>query len=398
MRARLTPAFVAKAEAAEGAERSIYWDEAMPGFGLMVTPTGRKSFVYQYRAGHRSRRMAFKFELGLEKARKEARKALGGVAIGKDPLADRRKEEAGAENTLKSIAEEHLRREGNRLRSIDQRRAVFERLIYPKLGPRQIDTIRRSEIVRLLDRIEDERGPVMADHALALLRRLMTWHAGRSDDFRNPIVRGMARTSPKARARQRVLTDDELRAVWRAAEAAQSPFGHMVQYIMLTATRRNEAARMRREELAGSDWLIPGRRHKSKRDFLLPLSEAALRVIAKVPVIGRHQDKGFVFTTDGERALSGFSKFKREFDRTCGVSGWTLHDLRRTARSLMSRAGVAPDHAERALGHVIPGIRGTYDLHEFHDEKRRALEALALQINRILNPQDNVVTLRSSNA
>jgi integrase len=130
----------------------------------------------------------------------------------------------------------------------------------------------------------------------------------------------------------------------------------------------------------------------------LPLPEAALSVIAKVPVMGRHRDKGCVFTTDGKRALSGFSKFKREFDARCGVTGWTLHDLRRTARSLMSRAGVAPDHAERALGHVIPGIRGTYDLHEFHDEKHRALEALALQIDRILNPRDNVIALRPPSA
>ena len=168
----------------------------------------------------------------------------------------------------------------------------------------------------------------------------------------------------------------------------------MVQYILLTATRRNEAARMCREELTGADWLIPGSRHKSKRDFLLPVPSTALAVIAKVPVIGRHKDDGFVFTTDGKRPLSGFSKFKREFDKASGITGWTIHDLRRTARSLMSRAGVAPDHAERALGHVIPGIRGTYDLHEFRDEKRRALEALAAQIDRILDPQDNVVELR----
>ncbi len=125
----------------------------------------------------------------------------------------------------------------------------------------------------------------------------------------------------------------------------------------------------------------------------------------KLPVIGR---KGWIFTTDGEHPIGGFSKFKRQFDaRVCAqmrehdpdakpLPRWTNHDLRRTARSLMSRAGVSPDHAERALGHVIGGVRGTYDRHEFKAEKAQAFEALALQIARILNPQENVVALRGS--
>src|SRR5262249_30787917 len=149
----------------------------------------------QYRAGHQSRRMHLKDELTLQDARKEARKYLGDVAKGSDPLAERRKVAAVAEGTLRSIAEEYLRRE-DRLRSIDQRRAILERLIYPRLGARPIAEIRRSDIVRLLDAIEDKRGAAMADQALAVVRRIMSWHAARTDDFRSPIVRGMARTRP----------------------------------------------------------------------------------------------------------------------------------------------------------------------------------------------------------
>jgi integrase len=113
-----------------------------------------------------------------------------------------------------------------------------------------------------------------------------------------------------------------------------------------------------------------------------------MAVLAKVPQIG---NSDFVFTTDGKTSISGFSKFKRAFDLASGVSGWTLHDLRRTARSLMSRAGVPSDHAERALGHAIGGIRSTYDRHEFYREKKHAFAALADQIDRILRPQDNVI-------
>src|ERR1035438_10925104 len=112
MKTKLTPTFVQKATAESGAERTLFWDEALPGFGLMVTRAGHRSFVYQYRAGHVSRRMTFSIDLGLEKARKEARKALGRVASGGDPLQEKRKAETRAENTLQSICEEYLWREG----------------------------------------------------------------------------------------------------------------------------------------------------------------------------------------------------------------------------------------------------------------------------------------------
>jgi integrase len=341
------------AKADPGSERTVFWDEGLRGFGLMVTSGGHRSFVVQYRVGGRSRRMSFKDGLGLAEARREARAALGVVAKGRDPLAERRAVEAEAGNTLKSIAAEYLSREAKRLRSIDQIRATLERLVYPKFGSRQIESIRRAEIARLLDKIDDERGPVMADHTLAVLRRLMNWHAGRSDDFRSPIVRGMARTSPRERTRERTLTDDELRAVWRAAETHRNSYGYLIRFWILTATRRDEAARMCREELNGSDWLIPGARHKSKREFLLPLSPAAHALLDRVPVTGGN-DRGFTFSTDGKVPISGFSKFKGEFDKLCGVTDWRHHDLRRTARSLMSRAGVPSEHAELALGHVIP--------------------------------------------
>jgi integrase len=101
----------------------------------------------------------------------------------------------------------------------------------------------------------------------------------------------------------------------------------------------------------------------------------------------------FVFSTSGYTPIGGFSRRKQKFDQQCGVTDWTLHDLRRTARSLMSRAGISADHAERCLGHVIGGVRGTYDRHRFQDEMLHAYEALAAQIERVVNPTPNVVSL-----
>jgi integrase len=138
--------------------------------------------------------------------------------------------------------------------------------------------------------------------------------------------------------------------------------------------------------------LIPAARYKTKSDFLVPLSVTARALLDKIPRVGRAD---FVFTSDGRKSIAGFSKWKRRFDKACGVNGWTLHDLRRTARSLMSRAGVPSDHAERALGHVLSGVRKTYDRHEYYSEKQRAFEALAAQIGRIINAQEQVGPLRA---
>jgi integrase len=249
----------------------------------------------------------------------------------------------------------------------------------------------------------------MATQTLAHLRRVMNWHATRSDDFRTPIVRGMARGTPNKR--DRVLTEEELRAFWRASEAWDHPFSRMLRFILLTATRRDEAADMQWAEVNGASWMIPAARYKTGIDFELPLSRAALDVLA-----GATKTDGPVFTTNGKSGIGGFSKFKAAFDRrmlaearkiaaergddpeTVTLPRWTIHDLRRTARSLMTRAGIAPDHAERALGHVILGVRGVYDRHSYHTEKQKAFEALAAQVAGILDPAPNVVQLRPGNA
>ncbi|HZV04170.1 MAG TPA: integrase arm-type DNA-binding domain-containing protein [Gemmataceae bacterium] len=404
MRAKLTPAFVTKASAAPGADRTVYWDEAQPGFGLMVTANGHRSYVVDYRADGRKRRMHLKAGLTLTAARKEARIIIGAVAKGGDPLGRRRKAKRAESETLRAVVNEYLVQEGSRLRTIKERKAVLERLVLPKLGTRPIGDITRRDIVRLLDKIAGESGAPMADHTLAYLRRVMTWHASRSDDFRSPIVRGMARTRGSQRRRQRILSDAELKTVWRAAEASQSAFGYLVMFLLLTATRRMEGAGMRHNEVVGGDWIIPQERYKTGLELVIPLSSAAKAVLDKVPKIGK---SGFVFTTDGKHPIAGFSKFKRAFDAKvlaelrkdnpeAMLPRWTLHDLRRTARSLMSRAGVLSDHAERCLGHVLPGIRGTYDRYEYLAEKRHAFESLAALIERIINaPADNVVTLRA---
>jgi integrase len=391
-RHNLTPAFVGNAKALPGAERTIYWHTKREGFGLMVTAQGARSFVVQYRADGLSRRMTIDGKLSLQAAEREAKKIQGQVAHGGDPLEKKRQAKAVQTSALRVIAQEYFAREGKNLRSLDERQAIFRRYIFPKFGSRPIDRIKRSEIVRLLDHVEDNHGPTAAHHALAALRKLMNWHAARDDDFRTPIVMGMGRVKPKDTARSRTLSDDELRRVWQAAVEGKGPFPAFIKFLLLTAARRREAARLAWSEIEGEDWCLPAARNKTKQDLLRPLSKAARHVLDKLP---RFDSCAFAFTSDGKRPLGGYSKFKAQFDQQCGVTGWTLHDLRRTGRTLMSRAGVNPDHAERCLGHVVGGVRGVYDRFEFRADKAHAFEALASQIERIINPQENVLPLRS---
>ena len=249
----------------------------------------------------------------------------------------------------------------------------------------------------MLDEIEDANGPVMADRTLAYLRKAFNWYAARDDQFNVPVVRGMARIKPKERARTRLLSDEEVRIIWPVLDEAGT-FGALVKALMLTAQRRDEIAQMSRKEI-GEDaiWEIPAERYKTKRPNFIPLSKAALAVIDAQPKI---DDCEYVFPSRAKTPFSGFGKSKAALDKAVhaamkkrakkgakveSLPNWTLHDLRRTAKTLMVRAGVRPDISERVLGHVIAGVEGTYDRHSYADEKRDALEKLAGMVERILS-------------
>ena len=376
------------------ADAKVQGKEAPRGFGVRVTAAGVRSFVMNYRVGRKERRLTIGQhpDWSVLKAIKHARQLRQTIDSGQDPLDIKRKREAAAEaaavNSLQAICEEYFRRDGKDLRTRKWREDALKRLVYPQLGKMPIGAVRRTDVVRLLDKIEDENGPVMADRTLSYVGRVMNWHASRSDDFRSPIVRGMARTSTTERARSRILSDDELRAVWKACEASQGVAGAFLRFVLLTACRRNEAAQMPRGEIEEGIWTLPEARNKTKQDLMRPLSPLALKMLPA-------GNGKFLFSNDGTTALAGFDHLKKAIHEASGTAGWCIHDLRRTARSLMSRAGVNPDIAERCLGHKIGGVRAVYDRWAYLPEKRQAFEALALLIERIVNPPvKNVTSIR----
>jgi integrase len=380
-------------------------DVEIKGFVARKLPSGLVSYGLRYRVAGKQRWLSLGLHgrLTPEGARRFAKIRAGEIADDRDPVAEREAEHTeiaapsnnAVDAVLDSFVERHVRRN---LRSADEVERIFNKYVRPRFGTRSIYDLRRSDIVAMLDEIEDQNGPVMADRALAHLRKAFNWRAARDDIFVPPIVRGMTRTSGRDRARTRVLDDQEVRDLWSALDMADvhSCYPAYVRSLFLTAQRRTEVAEMRWEELEGKVWTIPGQRRKQGDSNSLLLCEPVLRLL------GTSKRSGFVFsTTNGRRAFSGFSKAKRALDRAISelrqregrapMARWVLHDLRRTARSLMSRAGVLPDIGERVIGHVIPGVRGVYDRHSYLEEKGEALARLFALIADILQPSDVAV-------
>ena len=381
---------------------TIQGAKAPRGFGVRVTAAGVRAFILNYRL----RGLEYRYTIGAWpdwsalKAVREARNLRQRVDRGENPLDDRASSSGAA--TVASVLDDfivrYVRNRNQPLRSADEYESAFNRLVKPRIGKLDIYEVRRSHVIKMLDEIEDANGPVMADRTLAYVRKAFNWYATRDDQFNVPVVRGMGRVKPKERARTRVLSDEEIRSIWPVLEEAGT-YGSLVKMLLVTAQRHGEVARMSHGEIdADGIWTIPAERYKTKRPNFVPLSKAALELIKRQQ---KYDDCQYVFPTTAKTPYSRSGKSKAKLDRAVfaamqaqakrgakvePIPNWTLHDLRRTAKTLMVRVGVRPNISERVLGHVIAGVEGTYDRHSYADEKHDALEKLAAMIERILKP------------
>jgi integrase len=309
-------------------------------------------------------------EMKLKEARLAAKKFLA------DPAAYLAKSDVGS---FKEIAENFVTRYVVAEKQLLSKREIercLAKYVYPRWQRRPFREIKRSDVALLLDEIADENGARQADAVLAIIRKMTNWYASRNDDYASPVVKGMARSENGSR--ERMLDDAELRALWAAASASGT-FGAMVKVLLLCAQRRDKVVvTMKWEDLTESGvWEIASRAGEKSNAGSLRLPQAALDIIHAQP---RLAGNPYVFAAGkGKGSFNSFSQRKDELDAKLGkkMRPWVLHDLRRTARSLMSRAGVQSDVAERVLGHAIPGVRGIYDRHSYADEKAAALQALA---------------------
>jgi integrase len=394
-------------------------DGLLTGLYLVIQPSGARSWAVRYRHGGRP----IKLTLGpypaldLTSARAKAKEELRSVASGMNPAAEkieaaRRARDGGVDQDLVSrqidlFVERHLQPNRSESYAKDSKR-LLEKEVRPLWGERRVQDITRRDVVELLDRIADRGAPITANRVLALIRRFFNWLIERSVVEKSPCDRVKA---PAAEAtRDRVLSDGEIRWLWKATERHAYPFGPFVRLLLLTGQRRDEVAKARHKEFSEPGlWRIPRERTKNGTAQDLPLSEAAQEVLADLPRISG--PAGYLFTTTGNSPISGYSAGKQRLDKLVleaaqeetaetELPRWTLHDLRRTAASGMARLGTPVHIIEAVLNHqsgAISGVAAVYNRHSYTDEKRRALDAWSRHVMQIVGGKQasNIAIMRA---
>lgn len=370
------------------------------GFAVRVTAAGTRSFLLCYRdetGEHRAtigQVSAMKLAQAARKA-KEMRYAIGKGGVVPKQIAQRtarveaaktREAAAAGAITIGDVLDGWINAHGH-LRSIDHRAGTINRHIRPALGAIATDELKKRPIVAMVDRIRAEVGPAAANYALSVLIAVLNWHEARADDWRPPALRGLR---IKTASRDRILTHEEIATLWPLF-GATGEVGLLCKLLLLTGQRRSEWGDASWREISDDGLLIPARRYKTGRDHFVPLSAAVRDLLAALPR-RPGSDRLFTSTLGG-----GFDRGKRKLDALAPLPHWTLHDLRRTATSLMIEAGVRPDYVERVTRPTITGIAGVSNRYAYIEEKRMALDALAEIVGRIISPPSggNVVPLRA---
>ncbi len=393
-------------------------DSGLPGLYLVVQASGKKSWALRYRWLGRPAKLTLGAYpvTGLASARHKAREALQQLEDGLDPRAVRTApapETGPLSPTIDAAIGLFIERHAKvRNRAWVEVERVLKREYGRAWAGRRIDDIARRDVIELIDGIVDRGAPIMANRTLAHGRKWFAWLVSRDLLAASPFE-GVAAPGPESR-RDRVLSDRELAALWHACDDAGPPFGPLVQLLILLGQRRDEVGQMRWQELDFDQrlWTISAARAKNGKEHLVPLPDAAVHILERCPRIepaAGASGSGFVFSTTGRNAFSGYSRAKHAVDRrmtamladegaTDGVlPHWQLHDLRRTMATGMQRLGIRLEVVEAILNHTSgsrAGVVGIYQRHDWAAEKRDALEAWAERVRKLKQTkfQDNRFT------
>lgn len=407
----------------------LLWDKALAGFGLKVTPTGRKVYLYRYRIalpGEAANTRPITLTLGKhgaltpEQARRQAELLALRVARGEDPRAEARRKLIDAHEKARREADlafdikaeqwlHHYEHEKERKpSSVSQAKLVARKYLQPFLKNRPLPLIGKHDIQAIIDGVPiQQRATRRVVFAYASI--LFSWAVSRGYVERNPLHDMDKPEAPKAR--DRVLTDHELAAIWRAAERMPGPFGPFYKLLLLTGQRRDEVAALQWVDLdrATATWTVPAARTKNGRAHIVPLAPQVIAEFDGLAGDVTWPKAGYVMTTTGRTHVSGFSKAKTALDQRIAIAvgepprSWRVHDLRRTLATGLQRLGVRFEVTEAVLNHISGskgGVAGIYQRHDWKTEKRAALTAWANHVEKLLTdvPGSNVVQLREIRA
>jgi len=375
----LTEAAVKRLKPPASGQQDIF-DRGYPGLCLRISYGGGKSWTFFYRHGldpktgkPRLRRMKLGLypAMSLGNAREAWREARQEALSGKDPA--RRKKLETASTDFLGVFSEWLKRDQAKNRSHDSVKRLIEKNVLPAWSHRQIADLGRRDVLDIIDAIVDRGSPITACMVHAHLHRLFKWSVGRGIITSNPMA-DMPRPA-NVQKRDRVLSDDELVAVWNAAGKIGWPFGDAIRLLILTGARREEVGQVKWIEIAGDIIALDGARTKNGEPHLIPLSLPAITLLQRAP---RIDASPFVFTRNGTKAIVGWGAAKRRLDSIAGIAPWRIHDLRRTTATGLQKLKTPLQVTEAILGHTSgsrAGVIGIYQRLDYADEKRAALEA-----------------------
>jgi len=357
---------------------TVYWDAGLPGFGVKVTPRSRKVFVVLYRIGGAGSRLR-KYTIGpygrvtLQMARAEAQKVLAARLEGRDPATEKRESKRRmTADRVDDLIEVFIVQHVSKTRKAAEISRLLRREVVSRWGNRCVHAIGKRDIVELASEIAQRGTPMAANTLLKVIKTFLNWCVGRAVIDASP-AEGVPLPGKEV-ARDRVLTNNELASVIRAARQIGGAYGGIVEMLALTGQRREEVAQMVGDEIDFNSrtWTLPGSRTKNGKPHIVHLSEACIKLIKRASRLG-----SYVFSISGVKPFQNFTNAKRALDELSGVTGWRLHDLRRTCVSGMAGLGVPPHVADKILNHqsgTISGVAAVYQRHDFLAERKLALE------------------------